>query len=76
MFPRRQAVMLMASSTGTDGTPAARGSGVGCFRSFRITCNRMLYQVVKVFTKSGVPTYYTSYTFLPRQKEYACDNFL
>ena len=28
-------MMLMASSTGTDGTPAARGSGVGSFRSFR-----------------------------------------
>ena len=31
----------MASSTGT---PAARGSGVGSFRSFRVTCNRLLYQ--------------------------------
>ena len=28
-------MILMASSTGTDGIPAARGSGVGSFRSFR-----------------------------------------
>ena len=28
-------VISMASSTGTDGTRAARGSGVGSFRSFR-----------------------------------------
>ena len=28
-------VISMASSTGTNGTRAARGSGVGSFRSFR-----------------------------------------
>ena len=29
-----------------------RGLGVGSFRSFRVTCNRLLYQVIEVFTKS------------------------
>ena len=29
-----------------------RGSGVGSFGSFRVTCNRLLYQVIEVFTKS------------------------
>ena len=28
-------MILMSSSTGTDGTPAARGSGVGSLRFFR-----------------------------------------
>ena len=43
---------LMASSTST---PAAQGSGVGHFRSFRVACSRLLYQVViEVSTKSGV----------------------
>ena len=40
----------MASSTGT---PAGRGSGVGCFSSFRIL-GGLLYQVIEVFTKSAV----------------------
>ena len=42
------------ASTGTDGTPAARGLGVGPFRSFRVTCNRLLREVIEVFTKSGL----------------------
>ena len=34
-------MILMASSTGTDGTPAAaQGSGVGSFRSFRFRKER------------------------------------
>ena len=37
--------------TSSIGTPAARGSGIG---SFHVTCNRLLYQVLEVFTKSGV----------------------
>ena len=48
-----KAVILMASSS--TGTPAGRGSGVGSFGSFgsfRVTCNRLLYQVIDVFTKS------------------------
>ena len=40
VFCRRLAVILMASSTDI---PAARGSGVGSFGSFRVTCNRLLY---------------------------------
>ena len=49
----------MASSTGTT---AARGSGVGYFGSFRVTCNtniiRLLYQVIEVFTKSVYTHFY------------------
>ena len=47
----------MALSTGTDGTPAARGSGVGSFRSFvsfGVTCNRLLCQAIEVFTEGSV----------------------
>ena len=48
-FVGDKAVILTASSTGT---PAGRGSGVGSFGSFRFACNRLLYQVIEVFTKS------------------------
>ena len=46
-------MMLMASSTGT---PAARGSGVGSFRSFRSfrSFGGLLCQAIEVFTNSGV----------------------
>ena len=55
-------MILMASSQAI--TPAARGSGVGSFRSFR-------FHKRAVFCK-----HITSYTFLPRQKKYSCDTFL
>ena len=48
-FAGDKAVILTASSTGT---PAGRGSGVDSFGSFRFACNRLLYQVIEVFTKS------------------------
>ena len=32
-----------------------QGSGVGSFGSFRVACNRLLYQVIEVFTKSVYP---------------------
>ena len=50
-FAGDKAVILMASSTGT---PAGRGSGVGSFGYFNVTCNRLLYQVIEVFTKRVV----------------------
>ena len=49
----------MASSTGT---PAARGSSVGSFRSSRVTCNRLLYQVMR-FSQRAVYTYYFIHIF-------------
>ena len=48
-FAGDKAVILTVSSTGT---PAGRGSGVDFFGSFRFACNRLLYQVIEVFTKS------------------------
>ena len=44
-------MILMASSTDT---PAGRNTGVDCFRSLRVTCYRLLYQAIEVFTKRGV----------------------
>ena len=58
----QQCCVLQVISGDIDGiihTPAARGSGVGSFRSFR-------------FHKRAVfCTHITSYTFLPRQKKYS-----
>ena len=56
-------MILLASSTGTDGTPAARGSGVGSFRSFRFHKER----------KSGVlyTYYFIPYTFY-LDKKHTC----
>ena len=71
-FAGGKAVILMASSTGT---PAGRGSGVVSFGSFRVTCNRLLYQVTEVFTKSVWYTYYFIHIFTERKK-YSCDTFL
>ena len=73
-FAGDKAVILMASSTGT---PAGRGFGVGSSGSFRVACNRLLYQVIEVFTKTrACSTPITSYTFLLREKKYSCDTFL
>ena len=60
-----QQVIIGVMSMASTGTPAARGSGVvGSFRSFRVTCNRLLYQVIEVFTKSGVHLFlYTAYIY-------------
>ena len=43
--------MILMEYTGTDDTPAARGSGVGpCC----VTCNRLLCQVIEVFAESSI----------------------
>ena len=63
-FAGDKAVILMASSTGT---PTGRGSGVGSFGSFRVTCNSLLYQVIEVFTKSVQYTYYFIYFLLKKK---------
>ena len=49
-------MILMASSTGADGPPAARGSGVGSFGSFRVACNLITCCVkrLRFSKKSGV----------------------
>ena len=56
-------MILMASSTGTDGTPAARGSGVGLF-------------VVFVFTKSAVLLYTHYFIHIFTDKKKTRDAFL
>ena len=53
-------VISMASSTGTNGTRAAQGSGVGSFRSFRFHKERC--NLVHLLL-------HTRYTLLPRQKK-------
>ena len=64
VFCRRSAVILMPSSTGT---PAARGSSVGSFRSSRVSW--ALYQVMR-FSQRAVYTYYYIHILTETKKNY------
>ena len=70
-FAGDKPVILMASSTGT---PAARGSGVGSFRSSPVTWATVSSD--EVFTKSGAYTNNYFIHIFTETKKYSCDIFL